>query len=67
MAYIARRGARKSGLRPDMSFLRDLRGSAQPVDAETVMAIIDVVKAHWDALRVHRAAIVMSLITTHPR
>ena len=46
--------------RPGMSFLRDLRGSAQPVDAQTVMAIIEVVKEHWEALGAHRAAILMS-------
>jgi hypothetical protein len=40
------------------NFVRDLRVSAHPVDAQTVTGILAVVKQAWDALGVHRAAIV---------
>ena len=40
------------------SFIRDLRDSAHPVDAATVIGIIKVVQEYWTRLGVHRAAIV---------
>jgi hypothetical protein len=40
------------------SFIRDLRASAHPVSAETVIGIIAVVREYWDRLGAHRAAIV---------
>ena len=39
------------------SFLRDLRASARPVDADAVAGIIAVVRQMWDRLSAHRAAI----------
>ena len=39
-------------------FLRDVRGSADPVTAQSVMGIIAVVQEFWHRLRVRRAAIV---------
>jgi hypothetical protein len=44
--------------RRGFSFLRDVRQSAHPVSAETVMGIIAVVREFWGRLGVHRAAIV---------
>ncbi len=40
------------------SFIRDLRASEHPVSAETVIAIIGVVREFWGKLGAHRAAIV---------
>jgi hypothetical protein len=40
------------------AFLRDLRGSNNPVSAETVIGIIAVVRQYWNVLGVRRAAIV---------
>ena len=40
------------------SFIRDLRSSEHPVSAETVIAIIGVVREFWGQLGAHRAAIV---------
>jgi hypothetical protein len=40
------------------NFVRDLRASAHPVDAQMVTGILAVVKQAWDVLGVHRAAIV---------
>ena len=44
--------------RRGFNFVRDLRASAHPVDAQTVTGILAVVKQVWDVLGVHRAAIV---------
>ena len=44
--------------RTGFSFLRDLRGASTPVDAETVIGIIDVVRRFWPQLQPSRAAIV---------
>ena len=46
------------GFRPGFAFLRDLRKSAHPVDAHTVMGIIAVVRQMWTPLGVRRAAMV---------
>jgi hypothetical protein len=43
---------------PGFSFIRDLRTSEHPVSAETVVAIIAVVREFWDRLGARRAAIV---------
>lgn len=43
--------------RPGFSFLRDLRNATRPVDAATVVAIIDVVRRFWPQLQPRRAAI----------
>ena len=48
---------RKSGF----AFLRDLRGAQHPVDAATVVAIVDVVRRFWPHLQPSRAAIVTAL------
>jgi len=40
------------------NFIRDLRDSAHPVSAATVVGIIAVVRQFWDALGATRAAIV---------
>ena len=39
-------------------FLRDVRASAHPVTAESVIGIIAVVREFWQRLKVRRAAIV---------
>ena len=44
--------------RRGFNFIRDLRDSAHPVSAETVVGIIAVVREYWDALGATRAAIV---------
>ena len=44
--------------RRGFNFVRDLRESAHPVDAQAVTSILAVVKGAWDVLGVHRAAIV---------
>jgi hypothetical protein len=51
--------SRDPAYRRGFGFIRDLRGSTHPVDAATVMEIIDVVKEFWSVLGVRRAAIVM--------
>jgi hypothetical protein len=43
---------------PGFGFLRDLRDAKVPVDAATVVGIIDVVKRFWPMLQVSKAAIV---------
>ena len=45
--------------RPGCVILRDQRGGTKPVDAATVVAIMDVVRGFWHELGVRRAAIVM--------
>ena len=42
------------------AFLRDLRDASAPVDAETVIGIIEVVRKFWPQLQPSRAAIVTS-------
>src|ERR687885_338397 len=44
--------------RPGLSFIRDLRGSKNPVSPETVVGIIAVVREFWMPLGVRRAAMV---------
>jgi hypothetical protein len=46
------------GLRPGFAFMRDLRYSTHPVDAQAVMGIIAVVRQMWAPLGVRRAAMV---------
>jgi hypothetical protein len=46
---------------PGFAFLRDLRGATRPVDAATVVAIVEVVKRFWPQLQPSRAAIVTPL------
>ena len=48
------------------SFLRDQRASENPVSAETVVRIIAVVREFWQALGVHRAAILTRPGLTDP-
>ena len=50
--------AQDAAYRRGFGFIRDLRGSAHPVDAATVIGIIAVVREFWDLLGVRRAAIV---------
>ena len=45
--------------RPGCVILRDQRGGTRPVDAATVIAIMDVVRRYWDKIGVRRAAVVM--------
>ena len=52
--------------RSGSSFLRDQRDSVNPVSAETVVRIMAVVREFWQALRVHRAAIVTKAGLTDP-
>jgi hypothetical protein len=42
---------------PGFAFLRDLREATRPVDAATVVGIIDVVRGFWPLLQPTRAAI----------
>ena len=42
---------------PGFAFLRDLRAATTPVDAATVIRIMEVVKQFWPLLRPTRAAI----------
>jgi len=44
--------------RPGFAFLRDLREATTPVDAATVVGIIDVVQRYWPHLQPSRAAII---------
>jgi hypothetical protein len=43
---------------PGFAFLRDLREATRPVDAATVVGIIEVVRRFWPLLQPSRAAIV---------
>lgn len=43
--------------RPGFAFLRDLRGASTPVDANTVVGIISVVRRFWPSLQPSRAAV----------
>ena len=45
-------------LQPGMAFLRDLRLSQHPVDAEAVIGIVAVVRELWAAVGARRAAMV---------
>jgi hypothetical protein len=47
--------------RPGFAFLRDLRQATRPVDAATVIGIIDVVRHYWPQLQPCRAAMVTPL------
>jgi hypothetical protein len=47
--------------RPGFAFLRDLRAATTPVDTQTVVAIIEVVRRFWPQLQPSRAAIVTPL------
>lgn len=49
-----------SRLQPGCRILRDQRGGTKPVDAATVVAIMEVVRNYWHKLGVSRAAIVMA-------
>lgn len=42
---------------PGFAFLRDLRGATTPVDAVTVVGIMQVVRQFWPLLQPSRAAI----------
>jgi hypothetical protein len=42
---------------PGFAFLRDLRDATVPVDAATVVGIIEVVRTFWPLLQPSRAAI----------
>ena len=42
---------------PGFAYLRDLRGATAPVDAATVVRIIDAVRAFWPQLQPSRVAI----------
>jgi hypothetical protein len=44
--------------RPGFAFLRDLRAAINPVHADTVVQIMDVVRRFWPQLQPSRAAIV---------
>ena len=50
--------ARDRGFGRGFSFIRDLRASANPVDAAAVVGIMTVVREFWAKLGVRRAAIV---------
>jgi hypothetical protein len=43
--------------KPGFAFLRDLRDATTPVDAETVVQIMEIVRRFWPQLRPSRAAI----------
>jgi hypothetical protein len=49
---------RKAG----MGFLRDLRDATKPVDVETVVGIIRVVRRFWPQLQPSRAAVLTPLV-----
>ena len=57
LARILTDPRRKAG----MGFLRDLRGATKPVDAETVVGIIAVVRRFWPELQPRRAAVLTPL------
>ena len=46
---------------PGFAFLRDLRGAQRPVDAATVVRIMQVIRRFWPHLQPSRAAIVTPL------
>jgi len=46
---------------PGFAFLRDLRSATAPVDAETVVGIMDVVRRFWPLLQPSRAAVLTPL------
>lgn len=46
---------------PGFAFLRDLRGATTPVDAATVVGIIEVVRRFWPLLQPSRAAVLTPL------
>ena len=52
--------------RKGFNFIRDLRGSAHPVDAAAVVGIINVVRQYWSVLGARRAAIVMGAHDSDP-
>ena len=43
--------------KPGFAFLRDLRGATTPVNASTVVALMDVVRRFWPLLQPTRAAV----------
>jgi len=43
--------------KPGFAFLRDLRGATTPVDADTVVQVMEVVRRFWPQLQPSRAAI----------
>jgi hypothetical protein len=43
--------------KPGFAFLRDLRAATTPVDAATVVGIMNVVRAFWPLLQPSRAAV----------
>jgi hypothetical protein len=47
--------------RRGFGFIRDLRYSQHPVDAQTVIGIVAVIREFWDLLGVRRAAMVTRL------
>ena len=55
---LLRTVAHDPDFRPGSAFIRDLRASSHPVDAETVVGIMAVVREFWSQLGVRRAAIV---------
>lgn len=46
---------------PGFGFLRDLRGATAPVDAATVVGIVEVVRRFWTHLQPSRAAVLTPL------
>ena len=46
---------------PGFAFLRDLRAATTPVDAATVVSLMDVVRRFWPLLQPARAAILTPL------
>ena len=58
LARILADPRRKAG----MAFLRDLRGATTPVDVETVVGIIRVVRRFWPELQPSRAAVLTPLV-----
>lgn len=54
------------GYQKGFGFIRDLRAAERPVDANTVIDIIRVVREFWDRLGVRRAAMVTRLAVDTP-
>lgn len=46
---------------PGFGFLRDLRAATMPVDAATVVGLMDVVRRFWPLLQPYRAAVLTPL------
>ena len=46
---------------PGYAYLRDLREATRPVDAATVVSIIDVVRRFWPTLQPSRVAVVTAM------